>query len=170
MSIVRVVYRKWPSSAHYSYEATHLGEDEHGVWMRCDEGSQVYKGDRPAFIRPYGLLSLVPRQQAWWSALWYPPTEDEFELYVDVNTPPDWEGSVAVEMVDLDLDVESRRDGTVEIVDRDEFETNMGSLGYPADIVAAAEQAATDVVAMIERRAEPFGAAWEPWYRACFDL
>ena len=168
MGTIEVVYLKWPRDLHYSYEATVLGEDDFGVWMRCDEGGQVFKGGELAFTRPYALLSLVPHGPAWWSSLWYPPSEDDLEVYVDINTPPVWMSSTAVEMVDLDLDVEAKRDGTVEVLDRDEFEANQNALAYPADISARAERAVFDVTEMIRTGAEPFGSACHPWYRSCF--
>jgi uncharacterized protein len=63
------------------------------------------------------------------------------DVYVNINTPATWVDDRVVS-IDLDLDVVRWRDGRVEIIDRDEFESNRVRYRYPAAVVAAAEDAA----------------------------
>jgi protein associated with RNAse G/E len=58
--------------------------------------------------------------------------------------------------VDLDIDVIRRRDGTVEVLDRVEFERHRRELGYPAHLVDDVERAAAEVEAAVRSHQEPF--------------
>jgi hypothetical protein len=164
---VEIRYTKWPDKPHYAYRMRRLGEDQHGVWGRCDVGEEVYKADQLAFVREVALLSLVPRVGCW-SALWYPPEEKKYEVYVDINSDPSWSPS-SVSMIDLDFDVERKRNGEVSLVDEDEFEENRVRFEYPNDLVDFARTAARDVTAAVEAPLEPFASHWRVWYARCFS-
>jgi protein associated with RNAse G/E len=68
-----------------------------------------------------------------------------------------------IETVDLDLDVARRRDGTVVLLDEDEFEQHRRSYAYPARIVDHARAAAATLYGRIESRDEPFGSTGLTW-------
>ena len=103
---------------------------------------------------------LVPPTDGWLA--WFPEFGD-FELYVDVVSGTTRTES-AVTMVDLDLDVIRRRDGTVELLDVDEFEAHQIELSYPDHLIAHAERVASEVLAAVRTSAEPFGgAAAQEW-------
>ena len=100
-----------------------------------------------------------------WSAEFYPAPK-HMQTYVDMTTPAVWTGgpdSPAVSMVDLDLDVIQRRDGTVFIDDEDEFADHQGSLSYPPEIVVMARRSADQVIAAISEGTEPFGRVGRAW-------
>jgi uncharacterized protein len=167
-SFVRIDYTKWPSHPHYSYRMRVLGEDDLGVWGCCDIGEQVHKGGKPYFVRPASLLLLIPRVGSW-SASWYPPSEERREVYVDINTTPLWTAD-AVTMVDVDFDVLRYRDGTVELLDEDEFEEHQLGYGYPDDLVSFARDAAHETLALALGPFEPFDQAWRAWYAQVHEL
>ena len=102
-TFVEIEYTKWPHRKHYSYGMRTLGEDSHGVWGCCEIGDQVQKAGAPSFVRSTPLLFLIPRTGCW-SATWYPPSEEQLEVYIDINTEPTWTGNT-VSMTDLDFDV-----------------------------------------------------------------
>ena len=56
------------------------------------------------------------------------------DLYVDMTTPPAWDGDV-LRAVDLDLDVVRGRTGRVWVDDEDEFAAHRGPYGYPTAVV-----------------------------------
>jgi protein associated with RNAse G/E len=145
-----------------------LGEDDHGVWGCCDVGEQIYKAGEPAFVRSSALLALIPRDECW-SASWHPPSEHRLEVYIDINTEPNWTGST-VSMIDLDLDVLRHRDGTVELLDEDEFEEHRVIHDYPPDLVSLARDAAAATMALASAPAEPFDRAWRHWYATVHEL
>lgn len=164
---IDIRYTKWPSQPHYAYRMRVLGEDQYGVWGSCDTGEEVYKAEQLAFVRDVALLSLVPRVGCW-SALWYPPQEAEYEVYVDINSHPVW-GPAGVSMIDLDFDVVRKRTGETALVDEDEFEEHRLRFDYPDDIVELARTAARETATAVAAPLEPFDTHWRVWYERCFE-
>ena len=160
MQQIWIERRKWPDTPHYGHAGWVLGEDDHGLWLELRVGTPVYRGEDVAFHLTSGGLMLVPQTDdylAWF--LEY----GELELYVDVVS-----GTVrtatSVITVDLDLDVIRRRDGTVDLLDVDEFEAHQVELDYPDDLVDHAEGASQQILAAVSDDREPFsGAAARLW-------
>lgn len=88
------------------------------------------------------------------------------EIYIDVCTTARWVADDRVEMVDLDLDVVRRRDGSVELLDEDEFVDHSARFAYPPRIVAGARTTAAELMLAVEQRVEPFGSAAVRWLGA----
>src|SRR5690606_9318898 len=76
-------------------------------------------------------------------------------VYVDVTTPPAWDGAT-LRCVDLDLDVIAGEDGRVVVDDEDEFEAHRVSLGYPAEVQAAARAGCAAVLAAVTAGRAPY--------------
>ncbi len=85
------------------------------------------------------------------------------ELYIDITTVPRWVADDHVEMVDLDLDVVRRFDGSAEILDEDEFAEHQVRYGYPPEVTSRAEQAASAMLAAVTSGTEPFGQVCRAW-------
>lgn len=83
--------------------------------------------------------------------------ERDFELYVDIVTPPTF-AETTITMVDLDLDVVRWPDGRAELIDEDEFDEHQIRYGYPQDVIDHAVATAAEVLEAVTRRAPPFGA------------
>lgn len=92
---------------------------------------------------------------------WFPEGR-RFSLYVDIVTPPRRREDT-ITMVDLDLDVIRTTDGTVELLDEDEFAEHQVSLEYPADIIEGARRSADDVLAAVRAGSPPFHAPAARW-------
>lgn len=75
--------------------------------------------------------------------------------YCNITTPPNVDGCY-IHYVDLDLDVAVRPDGTVSVLDEEEFEENRRRYGYPADVVRQAREAVAEVVALAKANGFPF--------------
>ena len=86
----------------------------------------------------------------------------DFDLYVDVGTLP-VRTPGRITMVDLDLDVIRRPNGTVEVLDEDELELHAVQYAYPPELVVHARAVADELVAMLTAGAEPFGVASQRW-------
>ena len=162
---VHLSFTKWDGSLHWHFDALPLGEDEHGAWLGVPAGTEVSRGDGTTFVSD-AFAVLVPAE-AWWTAAFYgepfePPRGEPVEVYVDVCTPAQWDGG-KMTAVDLDLDVVRFPDGTVGLLDEDEFQDHLVRFGYPAEVVDAARAAADLIAAALEGRTEPFdrvGPAW----------
>ncbi len=160
MNIVRFDGRKWPDLLHWQLEAQVLGEDEHGVWLYIPEGTLARRGHEPA--RPFktGFVSVVPDDE-WWVGEFY-WDHPHYAVYVNIGTPPKWHRD-RVHQIDLDLDVVRYLDGTVAVLDEDEFARHRQSHAYPDDLVAAALSASDRAVALLESHVEPFGSVAMAW-------
>lgn len=152
--------RKWPQTSHYGHAGWILGEDEHGLWLELRVGSPVYRDEEVLFHGTSGGLMLVPPEDGWLA--WFPEFGD-FELYVDIASGTTRTQS-SVTMVDLDLDVIRRRDGSVELLDEDEFALHQVELAYPVQLVQHAERMADHVLRAVRSKVEPFdGVAAREW-------
>ena len=166
MSLVHVDERKWGDRPHWQLHPERLGEDEHGVWLYGATGSVVQRGNEPPMSLPHGFLMLIPKGE-WWLAEFYldHPTR---EIYINIGTPPEWFGD-RVTQIDLDLDVARERDGSVVVLDEDEFDLHRAAFDYPDDVIAHARQATDRAVRMLTQRIEPYNVAAERWFRVASD-
>lgn len=168
MRRVRVESRKWPGDRHWHYEVVDLGHDRHGRWLALPPGGLVQRGDEPPKVNEGGFVMLVP-EGAWWSVKWN-AIPRRFAVYCDVQTPATWEEG-RVSMVDLDLDVVRFSDGTVAVLDEDEFEEHRAAFGYPEHVVDRARATAARLHLALEAGRPPFGAdaaAWLARFREVF--
>ena len=131
-----------------------IDEDAYGVWLFAPKGTITQRGDEEPIPMPHSFVKLVPHD-AWHAAMWN--SAGRYEVYVDVCTPATWDGEV-VRMVDLDLDVvRYRSDGSVAVLDEDEFLEHRVAFGYPEHVVDRARSVAARLAIDLEQRHEPFG-------------
>ena len=153
MRDVRVVYRKYDEKLHWHQWMRYLGEDEYGVWLGAPPNSVAQRGDEPEIVQSQAVVQLFPRDK-WFTAAF----NDEprwTEIYCDITTPVEF-GEDVFTMIDLDLDVIRRRDGTTVLVDdEDEFAEHQVKYGYPADVVATAQATCDWLVGAVVTE-EPF--------------
>jgi hypothetical protein len=152
--------RKWPRRRHWQFAMTSLGEDSHGTWFVVPAGTSARRGHELAREIPDGFVSLVPRN-AWWEAEFY-ATHPRWEVYVNIGTPCERLPG-RIRQVDLDLDVVRTWDGSVQVLDEDEFADHRVRFAYPQELVDGAREATAEVVTMLTDRVEPFGRAAEGW-------
>ena len=156
---MRVRYTKWGDRPHWAFDVQPLGDDHHGHWFGMPPGTPQQRADEPPVILAHDCVMLVPRvgdYTAFWNA------DDPVELYVDVTTAPVLSTDL-VTAVDLDLDVIRLRDGTVKLIDEDEFELHQVRYAYPAPVIDAAQTTARWLVSAITARTEPFDTAGPAW-------
>ncbi|MFI6903482.1 DUF402 domain-containing protein [Nonomuraea sp. NPDC050394] len=157
---MRVEFRKFDGSLHWHHAARRLGEDAHGVWVGAGAGTVGAKGHEPPVVWEEPFVMLFPRDQ-WWVAL-FNAEPHRTAIYVDVTTVPEWRDGI-VTMVDLDLDVVKKRTGVIYLDDEDEFAEHQVMFGYPAEVIAAAEESARWVFKAVTEGVGPFGGAHERW-------
>jgi protein associated with RNAse G/E len=110
---------------------------------------------RGEFRSPYNSLSYFWRDR-WYNVfrLWKPGCSLAL-WYCNVTTPPTFDGR-QLSYVDLDLDVQVRPDGCVQVVDEDEFDAHQRIYGYPKDVIRSAEDAAAQVADLARCQGFPF--------------
>ncbi|MGA9596202.1 MAG: DUF402 domain-containing protein [Acidimicrobiia bacterium] len=166
MDTVHIDFRKWDGRRHWQFTMNRLGEDEYGLWLWSPPGTEMQRGDEPVQKSPAVNVKLIPEDK-WWTAIW--SHERRIDLYVDIITPPVWQGAT-VTMVDLDLDVMRLADGTVEVLDEDEFVRHRAEMEYPPRLVDTARAATARIAIAVESGHEPFGDVGAAWMRKAVDL
>jgi predicted RNA-binding protein associated with RNAse of E/G family len=94
----------------------------------------------------------------------------DIDLYVDIVCPPQWRTPSQLRLVDLDLDVIRRRDGTVLIDDEDEFNEHAVSLGYPPQVAQSARDAADAIYEEVDAGVRIFASPPTRWVEAAESL
>ncbi|WP_235737309.1 DUF402 domain-containing protein [Nocardioides alcanivorans] len=162
---------KWRQLPHWTFSGTYLGSDQHGDWIGLPTGTH-YERPGAAYDSPSASVTLVPAPDAderGWLAAFHaaghrlPGFTAAIEVYVDITTPPKWQGRVLTS-VDLDLDVVRGSSGRVWVDDEDEFAEHRHTLDYPDVVVAHAGINCDLVQQLVSDRVAPFdGRTHLPW-------
>jgi uncharacterized protein len=163
---VRVEMQKWGERPHWEFDAFWLGSDEHGEWVGIPAGTPMSRPGLDLALEN-DQVGLVPHpdlrgEDRWWIATFHGVPHPRVLVYVDIATPPRWDGPV-VRTVDLDLDVIRPADGEVFVDDEDEFAEHQVSLGYPGDVIASAVRSAEQVLAAVAARHPPYDGSHDRW-------
>ncbi|GAA1934791.1 DUF402 domain-containing protein [Nocardioides hwasunensis] len=173
---IRVEMSKWGERPHWEFDGIHLGADEHGEWLGVPAGTHHHRPGAE-FHSQVAAVTLVPRG-GWYAATLHAPGS-WVDVYVDITTPGVWDGDV-LRMVDLDLDVVRLADplpedvreeaarrghvaGAIYVDDEDEFAEHQVTLGYPADVIAAARSSCDEVLATVRAGLAPYDASHRRW-------
>jgi GNAT superfamily N-acetyltransferase len=139
---------EYPDRLQATFEVEVIDESPDGTWVRVPQFTPSFSEGRIVWLWPQEAVGWLPRDE-WWTA-WF--STGLQHLKVDVCTPARRRPDGDFEFSDLCLDVVTRADEPARIVDRDEFD----EAGYPADIAAATETAAADVLRRVRAGEEPF--------------
>lgn len=153
-----MIYRKFDGSLHWHQTMRRLGEDQHGAWIGSPAPTTLQKGHEPPVTLPYASIMLFPRD-TWWTAA-FNGAPASTEIYCDITTQVRWRSADEVTMIDLDLDVRRLRDGTVELLDEDEFAEHQVKYGYPAEVIMQAQRSARWLQAALGDGTEPFASTY----------
>ena len=113
------------------------------------------------YVSPTDQLGLVPpvswpdAERGWLTT--FHGAGGPLSVYVDIVAPPTWSGPTH-DRLDLDLDVVRELDGRVWVDDEDEFAEHQVSLGYPAEVIAAARASCDRLVALVGGGHPPYDA------------
>jgi hypothetical protein len=163
---VEINFRKWNGQRHWQFTMNRLGEDVHGLWLWSPPGAVMQRGLEPPRRAPALNVKLIPDGK-WWTAIW--SYKRKVDLYVDIITPPTWNGST-VAMVDIDLDVVRTADGRVAVRDEDEFLQHQVAMDYPLRLIDTARATAARIAIAVENRHEPFGDVGVSWMNRAVEL
>lgn len=159
---VRVVFRKYDGSLHWQLVLRRLGQDEHGIWAGAAAGATARRGHEPPVSIGHDHVLLFPPEAGWVARFNAEPHHTE--VYCDLTTVPVWPSRDEVTMVDLDLDVcRMRRDGSVRLLDEDEFAVHRLRYGYPDDLVTHATRTAAWLQTVLGDGSEPFARGYHQW-------
>ncbi len=129
---IRIETTKWDGSPHWVHPGQYVGADDLGVWVGFPTGTHHWRPGL-AYDSRVGSVTLLPHND--WCAMTFHAPGIWADVYVDLATPTTWEGTTA-RLIDLDLDVVRRSDGSIYLDDEDEFEQHRVQLGYPDDVAS----------------------------------
>ncbi|GAA4376215.1 DUF402 domain-containing protein [Nocardioides caricicola] len=161
---VRVVMTKWGDRPHWEFDCTILGSDEHGDWLGIPAGTTMVRPGA-TYVAPTAQVGLVPPPGPDAERGWLATFHDEggpVRVYVDVTTPPRWDGTV-LRAVDLDLDVVRGNTGRVWVDDEDEFADHRVRFGYPDEVTTAAMTSCDRVHAAVVSALPPYDGSAAAW-------
>jgi hypothetical protein len=146
-------------AGRFNFEVQPLIEDSYGVWLYARRGSG-WEAPHASGELPFDALALVSLERCW--VAWWVDDPQDRRLEIDVCLAPKSEID-GWSFVDLELDVVRHENGTVEILDRDEFDTACQE-GWISPTDAQNANTVTDtVVKKVRRGEEPLGE--EGWRR-----
>ncbi len=127
-------------------------------------------------LQPPGTLEYSYRKQRWetapdglllifftnrWYNVWHIADQQSHRnrIYANIALPARWVDSSTLAWVDLDLDIRVHMDGSIELLDEDEFLENQRRMNYPPDVVTEAQAAAQAALHLCEQGLYPFDYA-----------
>lgn len=160
---IPVASTKFDGSLHYRYTMQVVSTDDGCLraWAPFGTAMHSYRGELTA-DRPFLMLYYGDRD--WNLEIMWEPDWTPNKHYVNIALPATWDDGT-VRWVDLDLDVSWWADGTLRLLDEDEFAEHRDRFGYPEWLVERAWKAVDEVQGMIDRRRWPFDQslyAWRP--------
>lgn len=155
--MITVNSRKYDGSIRRSWQCELVKFDGIRLDVRGTFEHTVEHPDLGRIVR--GTLSY----ERFWLDRWYnvfqfeEPDGTFRNSYFNITMPPSFNGST-IDFVDLDIDIVVWADGSRQILDRDEFDTNAAKFGYPESVVAMALKTLDDVLSELE-------TGYESWIR-----
>jgi hypothetical protein len=143
----------------FTYEFRPVTEDNFGIWLHLPRGA-VWKAPHDGGLLPFDALMLLSPKRSW--VAWWVDDPRDRRVEIDVCLPPTRE-SDGWSYIDLELDPVRHEDGTIEIQDRDEFDTACRNGFISENDAQMADAVANTIEAALRNREEPFGN--EGWRR-----
>jgi hypothetical protein len=171
---VRMEMTKWGNRPHWQFDALWLGSDRHGDWIGLPTGTEFHRPGAHFVSKSHqvGLTPLtdVPDAERWFAATFHAPgAAMPIEVYVDITTPPVWDGST-LRTVDLDLDVIRAEGGRIWVDDEDEFAEHRVQLAYPDEVVQAAMRSCDRVEKAMRSGLPPYDGSHALWLQRLVQL
>lgn len=169
---VSIRMTKWGERPHWVYPGRYLGSDQFGHWIGFRVGTHFERPGRE-YTADYDQVALIAPEDAGergWVACMHGPESVKTRYYVDISTPPTFDGT-DFHAIDLDLDVVQRVTGLTFVDDEDEFAEHQVNYGYPAEVVSNAEASCARVHEAVSTGQAPFdGATHLPWLEVLATL
>jgi protein associated with RNAse G/E len=153
---IRVISKKYDNSFRERYETCLYSEGDGTILLFSPPATKHYDYRKQAWLEaPDGLVEIYFKDR--WYNVWHicEQKSNRNKIYSNICMPAALEGNV-LEWVDLDLDFRVRMDGSIELLDEEEFEQNARQFGYPGWVVENAKAACGEVVKLFGRAEFPF--------------
>lgn len=160
MHKINLVSKKYDGSLRDTSEAFLIAHDKETIVLLQPPGTVEYDHRRARWETTQdGLLMLFFTNR--WYNVWHIAQQQSHinRIYANVALPAHWIGRSTLEWVDLDLDIRMEMDGSIVLLDEDEFLENQQRMGYPPDVVTQAQTAAQEALDLCQQGRYPFDYA-----------
>ena len=153
---IKVVSTKYDGTPRDSYEAQLLDHDGSIVRIKVPAGT-------PTWVEKHGKIELSKDNiiEIYFTDRWY----NVWHMREHTTYPNLWYSNVAMparfdgtklQWVDLDIDIRCYLDGSLRVLDQEEFEQNRVEMGYPTEVVEYALAARDEVLQLGKLGEFPF--------------
>ena len=152
--MAQVVSTKYDGSLRDSYEAELLEKVGGLVRLSVPAGTPVLSGKSGQwFDAPDGGMDMYFDDR--WYNVYHHGSSAPYLWYCNIAMPATFDGST-LRWVDLDIDIRCHLDGSLRVLDEDEFEHNRVEMAYPQDVVERALAARDEVLELASKGLFPF--------------
>lgn len=159
MRKIKVISRKYNGALRDEYEAYLVAEDREVITVCAPPGTLSFSPKKDAWLpAPDGLLELYFKQQ--WYNVWHICEQNSGwnQIYANIAMPATLQSNVLT-WIDLDLDLRVHLDGSLELLDEDEFVINSTRFAYPPAVITQARAAVDELRLCYQQQRFPFNHA-----------
>jgi len=156
MRNVQVIKKKYDGSLRDKHEAYLCDETDELITLLTLPGVNYWLYHKAEWLQtPDGLLEIYFKRK--WYNVWHIGAQNSYTnlMYVNIAMPAVLAGDT-LEWVDLDLDFRIHLDGSVQLMDEDEFQQNQQRLKYPPELIEQVHIACREVENGFKQRIFPF--------------
>lgn len=156
LKTIRVVSTKYDGSLRDSYNALLLDHVGSMIRLKVPSGTPILDGRTKQTELSEDTAIEIYFLDRWYN-VWHMREHTTYPnlWYANVAKPAEFDGET-LSWVDLDLDVRCYLDGSLAILDEDEFEQNRVAMSYPRDVVEEALEAQNEILMLGQIGAFPF--------------
>ena len=153
---VRIVSTKYDGTLRDSYEAQLLDHVGPVLRLKVPAGTLVYEGKRAALVEAEDNAVEIYFTDRWYN-VWHFKEHTTYPnlWYANVALPARLDGDTLC-WVDLDIDIRCYLDGSLRVLDEDEFARNRVEMSYPDEVVNRAIAARDEMLRLAKDSAFPF--------------
>ena len=152
---ITVISKKYDGTTRETYTGQLLEREGPMIRIQVSAGTPISRGiDRPAMVADDGIEMYFTNR---WYNVWHFVEHgiNRYLWYSNIAMPAKFDG-MTLQWIDLDLDVSCHLDGSIHVLDYDEFLDNHCKMDYPNHIVERALAALDEVTQLGEAGAFPF--------------
>lgn len=145
MQKIKIISQKYNGRLRDSYEAYLYAEDAEKLIVFAPPGTMCFSPKKSVWeAAPDGLLEFYFKQK--WYNVWHICEQNSRinHIYANIAMPAILQKDVLT-WVDLDLDLRVHLDGSLELLDEDEFVENSVRFAYPPSVIAQARAAVDEL-------------------------
>lgn len=156
MRKIKIVSQKYDGTPRDTYESHLYAEDEAMIVVASPPGTPYYYHKKQAwFTSEDGLLEFYFKHK--WYNIWHICEQNSGinQMYANITMPAAFQDDVLT-WIDLDLDLRVHLDGSLELLDEDEFMENSALFAYPHAVIAQARAAVDELTVCYQQQRFPF--------------